>query len=337
MPAVGVRLGIIGLGYWGAMLARIAHEIPDVDLVSAWDISQGRLRTIACRYPSVRPSTSLTTFLSDPAMDAVVVATSASSHVELTARALNAGKHVFVEKPLALSSSDALALVREAQARQLVLTPGHTFLYSPAVVAIQELIANNSLGEILFISGTRVNLGIHRSDVNVAWDLAVHDLSIMQYWLGLSPTHVGAVGRSCIRGHKLDVAFINLEYATGTIGHLEVAWMAPRKSRRMLVVGSRKMVEYVDGEATSVRVFDAGAAPRPYEPSAVSYRNAAPVLLNLSDTEPILLQITDFRDAVQQGTTPRSTGALAVDVLRVLEAIDASFAAGGQRVGVAFA
>lgn len=337
MLAVGVRLGIIGVGYWGSLLARILHELPDVELVSAWDISHDRLRTIAHRYPAVRPSTSLTALLSDPSIEAVVIATSASSHVELVRRALSAGKHVLVEKPLALSSSDALALVREAHARRLVLTPGHTFLYSPAVVAIQELIASDSLGEILFISGTRVNLGTHRADVSVAWDLGVHDLSIMQYWLGRSPTRVGAVGRACLLGHKLDVAFINLEYATGTIAHLELAWMAPRKSRRMIVVGSRRMVEYIDGEAAPVRVFDAGAAPRPNEPSGMSYRNAGPVLLELSDDEPILLQMADFCHAVRHGTTTRSTGATAVDVIRVLEAIDASFAAGGHQVDVASA
>lgn len=331
---VGVGVGVVGVGYWGLNLVRGLHEVPSAETVSAWDLSTDRLDAIRRLFPGVRPAHSFDELLSEPTIDAVVIATPPSVHVELTTRALAAGKHVLVEKPFALSSRDALHVMRHASEKGLVLMPGHTILYSPAVNAIADLIADGSIGEIMFISATRVNLGIRRADVNVVWDLGVHDLSILRYWLGETPSHVSAVARACGPGPHADVAFINLQYRSGTVAHLEVSWIAPAKHRSMTVTGSRKVVEYLDGAVAPVRVLDLGHESQA-DASVLTSRTGDSALLALPNTEPIVLQLADFCAAIREGTTPRSTGAAGVEVLRVLEAVDASLAEGGRPVTLA--
>src|SRR5262249_52675697 len=176
----------------------------------------------------------------------------------LALAALQAGKHVFIEKPLAASASQAEELAEVAEQRGLTLMPGHTFLYSPAVNTIRELIETGEIGDIYFISMSRVNLGLHQSDVSVAWDLGPHDFSILRYWLQDTPSHISAMSRSCIFPEIADVAFINLEYERGTIAHVELSWLAPGKLRRTTIVGSNKMVVYDDTSTEPVRVFDSG-------------------------------------------------------------------------------
>ena len=175
----------------------------------------------------------------------MLIATPVSTHYPLGMAALRAGKHVFIEKPLATSTRDAAELATTAAQLGLVIMPGHTFLYSPPVVAIHDLVVSGALGELLFISSSRVNLGLHQSDVSVVWDLAPHDFSILRYWLGETPTHVSATARACV-GERPDVAFIDLEYESGPIAHVELSWLAPSKLRRTTIVGSEKMVVYDD-------------------------------------------------------------------------------------------
>ena len=330
-----IRVGVVGLGYWGPNLVRVLHEIPDVDLAWVSDLAPERLSEIKRRYPHVRTTTAYDEMVADTTLDAIVVATPVSTHYELAAAALQAGKHVFVEKPLAASSYEALDLVRLAETEGLVLMPGHTFLYSPSVNVISDLIANGDLGEIYFISASRVNLGLHQPDVGVAWDLAPHDFSILRYWMNGLPTAVSALSRSCIIAGLPDVAFINLTFPSGTIVHIELSWLAPSKLRRTTIVGSEKMVVYDDTSNEPVRIFDSGVvppAPQSFGEYKLSYRSGDVVSPKVEGTEPLLLEMIDFCDAIRLGCTPRSDAAVGLDVVRMCEAVDESLATEGATV-----
>ena len=333
-----LTVAVIGLGYWGPNLIRNLHELPEVGELWACDLRTERLDAIVSRYPTVRPTTSYDAVLADPAIDAVMIATPISSHHRLGAAALLAGKHVFVEKPLAGSSRDALSLIELAVQRGLVLMPGHTFLYSPAVALIRSLIESGDVGDIYFISTSRVNLGLHQSDASVAWDLGPHDFSILRHWLNETPARVSAVARGCIIPDTPDVAFIDLEYASGTIGHVELSWLSPSKLRRTTIVGSRKMVVYDDTSIEPVRLFDSGATvrdPATFGEYTLTYRTGDILSPHIEAAEPIYRELEDFCGAIIHGTTPRSSAELGLDVVRTIEAVDASLAVGGAPVGVA--
>jgi predicted dehydrogenase len=329
------RVAVIGLGYWGPNLVRVLGEVPGVDVAYACDVRDEALAPLARRYPGIERTTSHERILRDSAVDAVVIATPVSTHFDLVSKALCAGKHVFVEKPLAASSADALALVALAERRGLVLMAGHTFLYSPPVNLVRRLIASGELGELYFISSSRVNLGLHQSDVSVAWDLGPHDFSILRYWMDELPARVSALSRACVIPELPDVAFINLEFRSGTIAHVELSWLAPSKLRRTAVVGSEKMVVYDDTSNEQVRIYDSGVVPRhpkTYGEFRLSYRAGDVVSPRIDADEPLLLEMLDFRNALTTGREPRATTSIALDVLRICEAVDESLAAGGALV-----
>jgi predicted dehydrogenase len=270
--------------------------------------------------------------LGDDGVDAIAIATPALSHGLLTRDALQAGKHVLVEKPLAASAAEALDVIELARRRGLVLMPGHTFLYSPPVNLVRDYIATGELGEILFISASRVNLGLHQPDVSVAWDLAPHDLSILRYWLGERPTTVNAIARCCIIPSVPDIAFVNLEFPSGTIAHVELSWLAPSKLRRTTVVGSRKMVVYDDTSAEPVRLFDSGVAlrdPQSFGEYRMTYRTGSIISPRVEPVEPLLVEVDDFVRSVRTGSTPRSDANIGLDVVLTIEAVERSLAAGG--------
>jgi predicted dehydrogenase len=327
-----VRIGVIGLGYWGPNLVRVLHEISQAEVSWACDVSRAALRRIALRYPSVRRTMSLERVLRDRTVDAVMIATPVSTHYELAAAALQAGKHVFVEKPLAASSAEAERLVELAEERDLVLMPGHTFLYSPPVNLIRDLITSGELGSIHFISTSRVNLGLHQPDVSVAWDLGPHDFSILRYWLDESPVRVSAVARSCILPDTPDVAFINLEFPSGTLAHVELSWLAPSKLRRTAVVGSEKMVVYDDTSNEPVRIFDSGVSlpdPESFGQYKLTYRTGAIVSPSIAPVEPLAAELADFLSAICHDSEPLSSMYVGVDVVRVIEAAERSLANSG--------
>ena len=333
-----VRVAVVGLGYWGPNLVRNLYEIAEGDVVTVCDVDEARLEAIARRYPAIATTTRFDDVLADPDVEAVALATPVSTHFPLGLAALDAGKHVFVEKPLAASSEEALELESQAGHSGLVLMPGHTFLYSPPVNTVRGLIDSGELGEIYFISMSRVNLGLHQPDVSVAWDLGPHDFSILRYWLGEAPTHVAALSRGFILPQTPDVAFINLEFASATIAHVELAWLAPSKLRRTTIVGSRKMVTYDDTSNEPVRVFDSGVMlrdPRTFGEYTLTYRTGDIVSPHIPAAEPLALELSDFCSAVRDGLTPRSSAALGLDVVRTIEAVDRSLAAEGARVEVA--
>ena len=215
--------------------------------------------------------------------------------------------------------------------------PGHTFLYSPPVNKIKELIETGELGEIYFISTSRVNLGLHQPDASVVWDLAPHDFSILRYWLNETPAHVSAISRGCVMPATPDVAFINLEYASGIVAHAELSWLSPSKLRRTTVVGSQKMVVYDDTSNEPVRVFDSGVTlpdPQTFGEYRLTYRTGDIVSKHIAPEEPLLLEMADFCNAIRTGETPLSGAQVGLDVVRMIEAVDVSLAGAGARVGV---
>jgi predicted dehydrogenase len=333
-----VRVGVVGLGYWGPNLARNLQEGAEADLVALCDLSAERLEKVGRRYPAAHRYQSLEMLLSDPDVEAVAIATPVSTHHRIATAALRAGKHVFVEKPLATSSVEGLELIQLAAREERVLMPGHTFLYSPPVRTIRSLIDSGELGEIYFISTSRVNLGLHQADTSVVWDLGPHDFSILRYWLSETPTHASALSRRCIIPTVPDVAFISLEFPSQTIAHVELSWLAPAKLRRTAIVGSRKMAVYDDTSSEPVRVFDSGAVPD--DPSTfgeyrLTYRTGDIVSLHVDADEPLSLEMQDFCRAIRFGSCPVSSAEIGLEVVRMIEAVDASLEADGTRVALA--
>ena len=334
---IAIRLGVVGLGYWGPNLVRNLFEVPDVELVAVCDKDRERLELIRRRYPDVRRTTQYEDMLADPSIDAIVIATPVSTHHELAAAALNAGKHVFVEKPLAASTAEATSLIQLAERQNLLLMPGHTFLYSSSVNVIRDLIRSGELGSIYFVSMSRVNLGLHQSDVSVTWDLGPHDFSILRYWLEETPSYVAAMSRSCVLPGTPDVAFINLEFPSGTIGHVELAWLAPSKLRRTTIVGSEKMVVYDDTSNEPVRIYDSGAMlpdPESFGEYTLTYRTGDILAPRVDIVEPLFAEMADFADCIRTRSVPRSSSELGLEVVRVSEAVDRSLEQGGARVPV---
>jgi predicted dehydrogenase len=332
-----VRVGVVGFGYWGPNLVRNFVEHEGAEVAYVCDRDQAALDRATRRFPWLRTTTAYDLVLRDKDVDAIAIATPVSTHGCLAGDALRAGKHVLVEKPLASSAAEALDLLELARRRDLVLMPGHTFLYSPPVNLVREYITSGELGEIFFISTSRVNLGLHQPDVSVAWDLAPHDFSILRYWLGERPTTVNAISRCCIIPSVPDIAFVNLGFPSGTIAHVELSWLAPSKLRRTTVVGSRKMVVYDDTSSEPVRLFDSGAAlrdPQSFGEYRMTYRTGSIISPRVEPIEPLLVEVGDFVQSVRTGCAPRSNAELGLDVVLTIEAAERSLAAGGVPVDV---
>jgi predicted dehydrogenase len=328
-----MNVGVFGLGYWGPNLIRTLLESKRAN-VHCFDTNPRAMVRLKSRFPSVTFSASSRTLLQH--CDAVMIATPVLTHYSLAKEALEAGKSVFVEKPLSSSSAEALELIRLAEERQSVLMVGHTFLYSPAVNRVREYIRSGVIGDLYFLSSSRVNLGIHRSDVDVILDLAPHDLSTFIYLLGEYPTRVSAFGRACV-GKMLDVASLRLEFPSGVFANLEVSWLAPRKLRRMVLVGSKSMLVYDDTAVDKIQLYDRGVAlgaPNSFNEYQLTYRTGDIVSPNLDVTEPLLIQTNHFLDCVEQGQTPISDGEMGLAVVRVLEAAEASAHSSGEFVTV---
>lgn len=328
-------VGIVGLGYWGPNLLRVMIERTDVSVRWICDTDSARLHRFRSRYPSVRTTKCLDDLLEDPELDGVLLATPVYTHYELAHRCLQAGKHTFVEKPLARSSAEASALIDFATEAELTLMCGHTFLYSPPVRMIKDLIDDDELGDLYFVSSSRVNLGLHQRDVSVIWDLGPHDFSILLYWLGGPPKMIRATGRDSIVPGVFDVSFLTMEFESGLIANVELSWLAPSKLRRTVIVGSKKMVLYEDGGAEAIKIYDRGVEykdPETFGEYQLSYRSGDILTPHLSNEEPLSLQIEDFVRAIRFGETPAHGLALARDVVRMAEAADASLGNGGKRI-----
>jgi predicted dehydrogenase len=330
-----ITVGLVGLGYWGPNLLRVISDMPDVRIGWICDMDQGRLDRWSRHYPSAKTATDSDDVFDDPMVDAVLIATPPLTHSELVSSSLRAGKHTFVEKPLAGSSEDADELLTLAEEQAAVLMCGHTFLYSPPVRAIKDLLESRALGELFFISSSRVNLGLHQPDISVLWDLGPHDFSILRYWLGEVPESISAVGRDSIVDGIPDVAFLNLRYRSGVLANIEMSWLAPSKLRRTVLVGSEKMVVYEDGAAEPLKIFDHGVVyedPTTFGEYQLSYRTGDIVSPRLDSIEPIALQLREFVSCIHEGSAPAGHGELCLDVVRMIEAADASLNDSGAMV-----
>jgi predicted dehydrogenase len=321
-------VALVGYGYWGPNILRNYMELPTARLKWVCDVRPERGEKVLARYPAARFTTSFDEVLADPEVDAVLIVTPISTHHELTMRALAAGKHVFVEKPMATSVSECDEMAAAAESRGLTLMVGHTFVFSPPVRAVKRMLESGELGDIYFVASSRVNLGLHQSDVSVVWDLVPHDASILQYWLDEAPAAVSAVGRSCINNGIPDVAFLNLRYASGVVAELQVSWLSPVKLRRTMVVGSRKMLIYDDTEnVEKVKVFDHGVdfrEPETFGEFQLSYRTGDIVSPKIESTEPLFLEASHFIECVQTGARPITDAVAGRAVVSVLEAAERS-------------
>lgn len=332
------NVAVVGLGYWGPNRLRALTDIDGVEVTWMCDHDRGRFGKLPRRYPNARTTTEYAELLADPDLDAVVLATPVFTHHELASAALRAGKHVFVEKPLAATSTEAEDLFAIAAGCERKLMCGHTFLYSPPVRRIKQVLDDGELGELHFISSSRTNLGPYRSDVSVLFDLGPHDFSMLIYWLGAVPERVSAVGRDVLSSGVHDVAFVDLRFGDGMLAHVEMSWLAPSKLRRTVIVGSEKMLVYEDGTPEPLRIFDSGIEigdTSSYGQYQLSYRSGDVVSLRVATTEPITAELIDFRDAIVDGTEPVSDERMALDVIAVVEAAEASLADDGRVTAVA--
>ena len=335
-----IRTGVIGYGYWGPNLVRNFMEAPGSTVVAVCDPRRERLSHLQIRYPSVRTLSNSQELFDDPAIDAIVIATPVFSHFELAMAALRSNKHVLVEKPLAADSEQALRLIEEAGRRQRVLMVDHTFVYTGAVRKIKELIASNALGDIYYYDAVRVNLGLFQHDVNVIWDLAIHDLSIMDYVLPSKAVAVSATGISNIPGQPENVAYITLFFADPQIAHVHVNWLTPVKVRHTLIGGSEKMILYDDLEPSEkVKIYDKGVtvsqnAEAVYE-LLVSYRSGDMWAPRLDPTEALQREALHFIDCIQHDKQPETDGHAGLRLLTIVEAAERSLRARGQLVEIA--
>ncbi len=321
------RVGVVGLGYWGPNLLRVISDLESTELAYICDRDETRLAKMARRYPAAEARADVDGLLADDSLDAVVLATPVGTHAGLAEACLRAGKHTFVEKPLAASSAEASSLADIAAERNLVLMCGHTFTYSPPVRAVKKLIEAGDLGDLYFISSSRVNLGLHQRDVSVLWDLGPHDFSILRYWLDASPETISACGRDAVVRGIPDVAFLTLQYPGGILGNVELSWLAPSKLRRTVLVGSEKMVVYEDGAPEPLRIFDHGVVyedPETFGEYHLSYRTGDIVSPRLEGSEPLSLEIEDFIAAVDAGRPLTAQLDLALDVVAMIEAAELS-------------
>ena len=332
MTAAPVRVGAVGCGYWGPNVIRNLDAVPGFELCCVCDADQERLRPVAARYPSARATTNVDDILGDPAIDAVYLATPVSTHYTLVKSALEHGKHVLIEKPLATRVDQARELADLAAARGLTLMVGHTFVFSPPVRKIKELIDAGLIGPIYYVETTRVNLGLFQKDVSVLWDLGPHDLSILMYWLGEVPLQVSARGRSYLGEALEDVAFLTLEFPSGILAQLQISWLAPSKLRRTSVVGRQRMIVYDDLEPVEkVKIFDRGVDRQPasFGEFQLTYRSGDILSPRLDTTEPLYIECAHFLECIQTGRVPDTSPRSGVDVVRVIQAAERSLRLGG--------
>jgi predicted dehydrogenase len=322
------NIAIIGHGYWGPNLLRNYMELPSVSVEWVCDTRSEALDKVRRRNPSQAVTEDYEVVLEDESVDAVIIATPISTHFALAKAALKAGKHVFVEKPMTSSAADAEELVLLADRSGLTLMVGHTFVFSPPVRKLGDLIHSGSLGDIHFITSSRVNLGLHQKDVSVVWDLATHDLSILYYWLGEAASSVYVTGRGCIVPGIPDVAFVNLRFPSGVIANVDIAWLSPVKLRRTVIVGSQRMALYDDTETVEkVKVFDHGVDyrdPETFGEFHLSYRTGDIVAPKLDTVEPLFAEATHFIDCITTGKRPITDGVAGLQVVASLEAAERS-------------
>jgi predicted dehydrogenase len=335
-----IRVAVVGYGYWGPNLVRNLLSLRECALAAVCDKEERRLAAFSSLAPEVRVTRNFNALLEDESIEALVIATPVRTHFTLAARALEAGKHVFVEKPLAASADECEGLIERAAARSLVLMVGHTFLYSPAVRRMKELIDEGAIGEVMHFCARRLNLGLFQRDINVVWDLAPHDISIVLHLLGRQPEMVSCQGRAHLCPGIEDIATLGLAFADGAYADIHVSWIDPRKVRELTVVGSRKMIVYDDMEPLEkLRVYDKSVEVPPHYGTfgefACAYHYGDVVSPYLRLEEPLRIECEHFLSCIRKGEQPHTAGRDGLAVTRVLEAASRSLSEGGRAVPLA--
>lgn len=342
MAARNITVGILGAGYWGPNLVRSFADTPGCEVRYICDLRQETLAKIGKRFRQVQVTTRYDDLLEDPELDGIVIATPAATHAELATKALDAGKHVLVEKPLAHEVEAGRKLVQLAAIQKRILMVGHTFEYNPAIRKLREIIRDPSFGDVVYLYSRRVNLGVLRQDVNALWNLAPHDVSIILYLFEEYPKYVSAQGLAHIRKGIEDVTFIYLEFPSGRIAHVHVSWLDPAKARTMTIIGSRRMVIYddVDPEAR-LKIYDRGFEIEPVmseidhaDPSSYTYRlRTGDIIAPYVDwKEPLMIECRHFVEVIRDGGVPLTDGHNGLRVVQILEAAMSSMCQKGRRI-----
>ena len=331
---MSVRVGVVGLGYWGPNLARNFAGVPGCELRWCCDDDPAARERVVARFPDVRFTGDLDELLGDEELDAVALATPVPTHAALACRVLEAGKHCFVEKPLAQSTADAERAIEAARGARKTLMVGHLLEYHPGVRKLKELADSGSLGDIRYIYSDRLNLGKLRADENALWSLGAHDVSVVLYLAGEEPTEVEARGESYMRRGVEDVVFCFLRFGSGLSAHLHLSWLDPHKERRLTVVGARQMATFDDMELErKVTVYDKG-----FDESATSYgeyitRSGDTWSPRIDNVEPLRVECEHFVECVRDGRPPISDGESGLRVVRVLEGLQRSLDASAREAG----
>ena len=313
-----LRFGVIGWGYWGPKIARNLEGLSQASVTVVADLDQNRLASISVNQPWIKTATNFKDVLNSD-VDGIVIATPVRTHYQLAKDALLCGKHVLVEKPLTANVAEAEELVALAQERGLTLMVGHTFEYSPAVNELRKLVQNGDLGKIYSVEAERLNLGLFRSDINVIWDLAPHDVSILLYLFGKNPDQVKVQAHAHLQSDIADIAHLDLEFADEMTAHIHVSWLHPCKVRRVTVIGDARMVVYDDTNPSEmIKIYNKGADV--HADPVVSYRYGAITIPHIDWIEPLRLECEDFANAIRTGAQPRANGQVGLAVVRVLEA-----------------
>lgn len=338
-PGHNIRFGLVGYGYWGPNLARNIGQHAEATLVSISDLDEGRLTAARRGHSLARTTTDFREILRDPTIDAVVVATPPATHHRIVMEALESGKHVLVEKPLATSGADAEAMVKAARACGRTLAVDHTFLFTGAVKRIKQYFDAGDVGEVYYYDSTRINLGLFNHHTNVIWDLAPHDISIMQYLIDQPVRRVSAIGERHVDTNVENIAYITLQFDSQLLAHFHVNWLAPVKVRRTIIGGSKKMLVYDDTEPSEkLRVYDSGAqlsagAEDMYQ-QLVQYRTGDVVAPKIEQGEALATELSHFIRVLRGTEEPISGGDLGVRVVKVIEAAQASLRLAGAFVEV---
>jgi len=335
-----VRVGVVGLGYWGPNLARNFERLPGADLAYCCDLDEANLAKARSQYPEAVVTDDLERLLGDERLDAVVVATSVPTHYALGKRVLDAGKHAFIEKPIALRAADAQDLLDRAEANRVKLMVGHLLEYHPAVAKMKELIDSGELGKVFYAYANRLNLGKVRTDENALWSLGPHDVSVLNYLTGDEPEEVSARGECYLQDDVEDVVFGYIRYRGGMVGHLHVSWLDPHKSRKITVVGEKKMVVFDDMESErKLTIYDKGATTTrtKFETYGefVTLHFGDIHIPKIGNDEPLRLECQHFVDCIANDEQPRSDGRDALNVVKVLDAMELSLREGGRPVKTA--
>jgi predicted dehydrogenase len=324
-PATPVRVGVVGLGYWGPNLARNFAAIPGCELTWLCDASADARLRLQSSFPAARCTSDLSELLDDPTLDAIVLATPVPTHAELAIAVANAGKHCFVEKPLATTAADAERAVAAAAQAGKTLMVGHLLEYHPAVARLKELVDSDELGSLYYIYGNRLNLGKLRADENALWSLGAHDVSVALHLIGEEPEECLAHGASYVRKNVQDVVFCYLRFPSGIVAHLHLSWLDPHKERRITVVGERRMATFddmlIEGKLT---IYDKGFDEDTNSWGEYIARSGDTFSPRIANVEPLRIECQHFIDCIRSGATPRSDGHSGLRVVRVLEALQRS-------------